>query len=134
MRKWIVFAVVAISAVIISASASAEGEKYTAKQIMSKSNGGPKSLVKTIGAAVKDKKVDWPKVQAAADELAKLGEAFPTTEPKKGDKDSFVKLATKWAEGTAAVAKAAKAEDAKGVETAISALGKQCGTCHMAHR
>jgi hypothetical protein len=78
----------------------------------------------------------WEAAQADATALKALGDALGKNSPPMGSKDSWEKLAKKFADQTSAVDAAAQKKDSAAVGKAVTALldNKNCGACHMAHK
>jgi cytochrome c556 len=138
MRKWFMgLALLATMGLILSTATAADEKKdekkVSNKEIMSKSN-GKMGLKGAIDKGLKADKIDWDDVGKKAKELAELGAALPKNEAKKGEKDSWEKLAKAWADETKALADAAEKKDKDAATKAAGNLGKSCGGCHKAHK
>jgi cytochrome c556 len=95
-------------------------------------------IMKDVGAtfASLKKNLDANSGAAAAADAAKLQGLFTETEAfwaplNTGDAVGFAKNAR---EASAATAAAAKGNDIKAAQTSYSAIQKNCGNCHFAHR
>ena len=95
-------------------------------------------IMKDVGAtwANLKKNLDANSAAEAAADAAKLQALFTETEAfwaplETGDAVGFAKNARN---GAAAVETAAKGKDIKAAQAAYSAVQKNCGSCHLAHR
>jgi cytochrome c556 len=95
-------------------------------------------IMKDVGAtfASLKKNLDSNSATAAAADAAKLEGLFTETEAfwaplNTGDAVGFAKSAR---EASAATAAAAKGNDIKAAQASYSAIQKNCGNCHFAHR
>ena len=95
-------------------------------------------IMKDVGAtfASLKKNLDSNSATAAAADAAKLEGLFTETEAfwaplNTGDAVGFAKNAR---EASAAAAAAAKGNDIKAAQASYSAIQKNCGNCHYAHR
>ena len=95
-------------------------------------------IMKDVGATFANlkKNLDGNSAASAAADAAKLQALFAETEAfwaplETGDAVGFAKNARNAA---AAVETAAKGNDIKAAQTAYSAVQKNCGNCHFAHR
>ncbi len=136
-QKWIRMALLAafagvVVAVSVVPSVVAQDKKMSIKEVMAAAHKGDDSLVNKIKGAVKAGK--WEDAQAAAKTLAENGAKLEKTTPKRGEKDSWDKLAKKYAENTKAVADATDKKDADATKTALGTIGGSCKECHDAHK
>src|SRR3989454_2708384 len=95
-------------------------------------------VMKDVGAAFANlrKNLDANSAAAAAEDAAKLEGLFTETEAfwaplNTGDAVGFAKSAR---EASAAVGAAAKKNDIKAAQASVTAIQKNCGNCHLAHR
>jgi cytochrome c556 len=95
-------------------------------------------IMKDVGTtfASLKKNLDANSGAAAADDAAKLQGLFTETEAfwaplNTGDAVGFAKSAR---EASVATAAAAKGNDIKAAQASYSAIQKNCGNCHFAHR
>ena len=89
------FACVASVLAVLALAAGADNpETQTVKQLMNKLHKGANAPLTRLKTALKSETPDWKKVQDASKELVVLGAGLPKTEPAKGDKANYEKLAT----------------------------------------
>jgi cytochrome c556 len=126
MNRQLVLTIIVILAVVAGATALAQQHR-------------PYNLImKDVGetfASLK-KNLDGNSAAAAAQDAAKLEGLFTETEAfwtplETKDAMNFAKNAR---DGAAAVGAAAKGNDIKAAQTWYSAIQKNCGNCHLAHR
>ena len=126
MNRQVVFIVIVIAAVFVGATAFAQQHRPY-NQIM-----------KDVGAtfASLKKNLDANSAASAAEDAAKLEGLFTETEAFWAPLDTkdAVNLVKRARDGAAAVGAAAKGNDIKAAQAAYSAMQKNCGNCHLAHR
>jgi cytochrome c556 len=127
-------ACVASALAIMVLSAGADNEKLTVKELMGKLHKGAKAPLARLKTALKAETPNWKEVQDSSKELVMLGAGLPKTEPPKGDKASFEKLATSYYETAKALDTAAKSENKAETQAALGKIGASCKTCHSAHK
>jgi cytochrome c556 len=95
-------------------------------------------IMKDVGAtfASLKKNLDANSAAAAAEDAAKLQGLFTETEAFWAplDTQDAVNFAKRAREAAGAVGAAAKANDIKAAQESYSAVQKNCGNCHLAHR
>jgi|SRR2546425_2262175 len=95
-------------------------------------------IMKDVGAtsASLKKNLDENSAAAAVADAAKLEGLFTETEAFWAPLDTkdAVNLVKRARDGAAAVGAAAKGNDIKAAQAAYSAMQKNCGNCHLAHR
>ena len=62
------------------------------------------------------------------------GAGLPKTEPSKGDKANYVKLANAYFDDAKALDDAARNEDKAQAQAALGKLGASCKACHSVHK
>lgn len=129
--KRVVLSLFAFAVTLTLTAVAADDKVPSTKEIMGKAN-TPKGLVKTIATAAKGEK--WDAVAKDAEQLKAYGEALGKNKPKKGEAESWEKLAGAYKASTAAIAAGVEKKDAKAVADAAAAIGKSCGACHSAHK
>ncbi|MFO0852630.1 MAG: hypothetical protein U0871_29325 [Gemmataceae bacterium] len=123
---------VGIGAVSLGAAVADDKEKtYTTEEIM-KRHTGAKSLLKGLGAQVKEGK--WEDAKEGAKLLKAFGESLGKNTPPKGDEASWKKLTKQYKESTAEVFKAVEKQDAKAATDGLGKIGKSCMGCHKPHK
>jgi hypothetical protein len=110
------------------------GDSPTIKQVMIKLTKGPNSLTPVIGKALEADPPAWETIQPQTKEYARLAAAMGKNEPRKGDKESWTKLSTAFADTAAALDKAAQARDKDAALDAHGQLQGSCMSCHKEHR
>src|SRR5215831_13159088 len=78
--------------------AAADNKAATPHDIMTKINKGRNCLHLKVGSSLKQDKVDWPAVQKITKEYSDLAADLGKNDPPKGDKSSWEKLTTAYAE------------------------------------
>jgi hypothetical protein len=126
MNRQFVLIIIVIAAVFAGATALAQQHRpYN-------------EIMKAIGptSASLKKNLDENSAAAAAQDAAKLEALFTETEAFWAalNTQDAVNLAKRAREGAAAVGTAAKANDIKAAQASYSAMQKNCGNCHLAHR
>ncbi len=116
------------------AGAWSDDEAPSAKEIMTKVHKGPRALFNTVKAQLKGNSPDWPKLELATGDIAKLGSSLPKANPARGNRESFEKLAKAYASNTKALHEAAENQDLAKARQATAKLGGSCAACHKAHR
>jgi cytochrome c556 len=116
------------------AGAQSDDEMPTLKEIMAKLHKGSKAPLNTVKNALKNESPDWAKIETDAKVIEKLGAFLPKTEPPRGDKASYEKLAKAYASNAKKLEEAAEKQDLEKARAASKSLGGSCQTCHKAHR
>jgi cytochrome c556 len=101
---------------------------------MKKLHTGKPSPLSTVKAALKSDSPDWTKVQPAAKQFATLGAALPKSDPPKGDKESYEKLAKDYAAAGKSLEESAEKEDLTASRDAFKKISTSCSACHKAHK
>jgi hypothetical protein len=104
----------------------------TISEIMKKGHAGAKSLIKGIGAQVKEGK--WSDAEDGAKTLKFFGESLGKNKPNKGDDESWKKLSGEYKDQTVAVFEGVEKKDAKAAGDALGKIGKSCKGCHDMHK
>jgi hypothetical protein len=103
-------------------------------QVMEKLTKGPSALSMQISRALRAESPSWETIQPQTREYAQLAASLAQYDPPRGDKESWTKLTSAYAEGAAKLDKAVQAKDKAAALTAHSVLGRSCKECHQAHR
>ena len=77
---------------------------------------------------------DWEEIQKQAKLFKKYGEALPKSDPPRGKKDAYEKLAKAYAASAKSFDEAAERENLKGARDAFKKISGSCTTCHKSHR
>jgi mono/diheme cytochrome c family protein len=101
---------------------------------MNKLTKGPQSLTMVIGGELKSDQPPWDTIGPQAKEFAQLAGTMGKYDPPKGDKESWERLTTAYADSAAALERAAQAKDREAALAAHKALAGSCQACHMQHR
>ena len=104
------------------------------KEIMAKIGKGPHALQGSLGDALKQAEPAWDTIQPKTQEYALLTSEMGKLEPVKGNKDSWAKLTSAFAESAAELEHAAQAKDKDKTREALDSLGGSCMACHRSHR
>jgi hypothetical protein len=120
------------SSVAAEEKGTTEDKTYTISEIMKKGHAGSKSLLKGIGAQVKEGK--WDDAKDGAKLLKTFGEALGKNKPEKGSEESWKKLTDEYKDNTAAVAEGVEKKDADKVSASLKKIGGSCKGCHGAHK
>jgi cytochrome c556 len=109
-------------------------EAPSVKEIMGKAN-KPTGIYFNLGQDLKDDNPAWPDIQQEAKELKELADALHQAAPPRGDKASWDKLTSAYANNAKVLLKAAaKMDQAAAREAHAKMGGNACMTCHKAHR
>jgi cytochrome c556 len=104
------------------------------REVMQKLAKGPGALTSQINRALRAEAPSWESIQPQAREYAQLAASLGQYDPPRGDKQSWTRLTSAYAENAAQLDKAAQAKDKDAALAAHAALGRSCGSCHQAHR
>lgn len=104
------------------------------KEAMVKLAKGPSSLTPTLGKELKETPPPWDAIGPQASEYARLAASIVAEEPTRGDKASWTKYASAYADSAAALDKAAQARDLDAAVAAHAKITGSCMDCHRAHR
>ena len=126
MNRQLVLIIIVIAAVFAGATALAQQHRpYN-------------EIMKDISATFANlkKNLDANSAAPAAEDAAKLQGLFTEVEAFWAplDTQDAVNMAKRARDAAAAVAAAAKSNDIKAAQTSYSAVQKNCGNCHLAHR
>jgi cytochrome c556 len=80
------------------------------------------------------KKMDWDEAAKTAKEFYECIEKLPKGEPKKGEKDDFVKAAKAFVGKVKDMKTAVDDKDGKKFTAAVKGVQGSCKACHTAHR
>jgi len=113
----------------------ADGKKTpTIKEIMAKLN-KPGGLHPTLATELKTDQPDWLEIQKQTKEFVQYALDLAKNEPRKGDKESWLRMTKAYAENAKALEAAAQKKDAPAAKEAHARLGgTACSACHKAHR
>ena len=64
----------------------------------------------------------------------KYGDALPKSDPPRGKKEAYEKLAKAYAASAKSFEEAAERENLKGARDAFKKISGSCTTCHKSHR
>ncbi len=116
------------------AGAQSDDETPTIKEIMAKLHKGSKAPLSTVTKELKTASPDWAKVETEAKIIEKLGAFLPKTDPPKGEKASYEKLAKAYASSAKKLEEAAEKKEIEKARAAAKSLGGSCKACHSAHK
>ncbi len=105
------------------------------KAIMKKLNGKAQTSVQNkLKKQFEGTKPDWKEVKASTKEFADLTAEMEKNEPKKGELDSWKKLAGAYASDAKSLNESAEKEDLDGTKATFKKLSGSCKACHSVHR
>lgn len=110
------------------------GSNPAIKAAMVKLTKGPNSLTPVIGNELKETPPPWDKIQPQTKDYAETAASIVVETPTRGDKESWTRLATAYAESAAALDKAAQARDQAAASSAHARIANSCMECHRSHR
>src|SRR5262245_40206709 len=131
-----VLAIVA-AATLAAGSARAwddDEETPSIKTVMEKLHKGAKSPLNSVKAALKASSPDWEEIQKQAKRFKKYGDALPKSDPPRGKKDAYAKLAKAYASSAKSFEEAADRENLKGARDTFKKISNSCAACHKSHR
>ncbi len=131
-RLFVLTGVLACAIIACTSSAYAELKEEVETSAIMKKCFGKNGLCGTCIA--QGKKGDWEDAAKTAKEFYELIEKLPKGEPKKGDKEQFVKKAKAFGTKVKAMKTAAEAKDETKFNTAVKGVQGACKGCHTAHR
>ncbi len=117
-----------------AASARDDDETPSIKTVMEKLHKGAKSPLNTVKAALKGAAPDWEDLQKQAKLFKKYGDALPKSDPPRGKKEAYAKLAKAYASSAKSFEEAAERENLKGARDAFKKITGSCTACHKSHR
>jgi cytochrome c556 len=117
-----------------SPAGAQDDEMPTIKQIMAKLHRGSKGALNVVKSQLKGDSPNWSTVETEAKVIEKFGAFLPKSEPPKGEKESWDKLAKSYEDNAKKLKEAAGDKDLDKAKEAAGALGKSCTACHKAHR
>jgi cytochrome c556 len=131
-----VLAFVAVACLAAGSAGASDDDEETPsiKTVMEKLHKGTKSPLSSVKAALKGNSPDWEEVQKEAKLFKKYGEALPKSDPPRGKKEAYAKLAKAYASSAKAFEEAAERENLKGARDAFKKITGSCTTCHKSHR
>jgi hypothetical protein len=110
------------------------GPKSPIGKVMDKVANGRQSLNMKIGQELNSGSPPWEEIQPQAKEYAELTATLGKYDPPRGDKDSWVKLTSAFAQSAEELNKAAAKKDKDAALAVHKTLSESCKTCHDAHR
>ena len=129
-RSWLLACLAAGSA----GASDDDDETPSIKTVMEKLHKGAKSPLNTVKAALKGNSPDWEAVQTETKLFKKYGEALPKSDPPRGKKEAYEKLAKAYAASAKSLDEAAERENLKGSRDALKKITNSCTACHKSHR
>jgi cytochrome c556 len=118
-----------------SAGASNDDEETPSiKTVMEKLHKGTTSPLNKVKAALKKSTPDWDELQEQAKLFKKYGDALPKSDPPRGKKEAYAKLAKEYAASAKSFEESAERENLKGARDAFKKIQGSCATCHKSHR
>ena len=119
---------------VAAATAAAQGDKMTVKEIMGRVNKPPKALFPAIRLGLNAEAPDWELLRKQAKEVAELAEALTRKEPPRGEKESWAKFTKAYAADAKSLASAAEKKDKDVVIGLHAKIARSCTACHNVHR
>jgi cytochrome c556 len=116
------------------AGASSDDEIPSIKKVMAKLHTGKNAPLTTVKAALKSDSPDWSKVQKDTKVFATLGATLPKSDPPRGDKEAYGKLAKAYASAAKILDESAEKEDLSGSRDAFKKISTSCKACHTSHK
>ena len=110
------------------------GPRSPIGEIMGKLTRGPQSLNSLIGEELKADDPEWDKLASQSKDYVAMTRQMAKYDPPRGDKESWEKHTSAFAEAAAALEKAAGAKDKEAALSAHKTLANSCNACHQAHR
>jgi cytochrome c556 len=131
-----VLAFVAVACLAAGSAGASDDDEETPsiKTVMEKLHKGAKSPLNAAKAALKGNSPDWEEIQKQAKLFKKYGEALPKSDPPRGKKEAYEKLAKAYAASAKSFDQAAERENLKGARDAFKKISGSCTTCHKSHR
>ena len=128
--------IVMLVAGLVTGPAGAQSDEKvpSIKKVMSKLHKGKTAPVNAVKAALKSDSPDWAVVLKDAKEIAKFGAYLPKSDPPKGSKESWEKLAKAYAANGKALVTAAEKEELPVARGASTKLSGSCKACHSEHK
>jgi cytochrome c556 len=120
--------------VAVPAGASSDDEIVPIKKVMKALHGGKNAPLSKLKTALKGDSPDWAEVRQQAKVFAKLGASLPKSDPPRGGKESYEKLAKAYASAGKSLAESAEKEDLDEVRDAFKKISTSCMPCHKSHR
>lgn len=105
----------------------------TVKEIMTKLN-KPKGLQLELEKDLKAPEPDWEHIQEHSKEMLELVKSLAKNEPRKGDKESWMKHTKIYEENVTAINEAAKNKDKDKVVAGLKKIRQSCSACHGSHK
>lgn len=106
----------------------------TIKEVMQKLHKGAGAHLAKLKKDLAAESPDWSDIKEKAKDFETLGAALPKSEPPRGDKDDWKKVANSYYENAKRLNAAAKKEDKECVQAAFSKISNSCAACHKAHK
>jgi soluble cytochrome b562 len=136
MRKSLLGLLVAagcLTAALATAGTAPADDPPSIKDVMGKLCKGPNAAIGQLKKALTDAP-DWSAVKAQTALCAEFAPALAKSDPPKGEKADYEKLATAFCEKAIAIDKAADAKDLKAAKQAFEYLSTSCMGCHKGHK
>jgi cytochrome c556 len=105
----------------------------TVKEIMQKLH-GPQGLRVKLSRDMRGDTPNWQEVQKDTKAMVKFAEVLGKSQPPRGEKPSWDKLAEQYISGVKALDTAADKQDTAALKTAFARSGGSCTKCHNAHK
>jgi hypothetical protein len=110
------------------------GKRGPIADIMAKLTKGPESLTSIIGNELNQTPPPWEKIRPQAKEYAQLAASMSKYDPPRGEKESWKKQTSSYAQSATELETAAEAKNLDAAKAAHGAITKSCQACHQAHR
>ena len=95
---------------------------------------GKRGLMKSLGAMLEAKDINWNAVQATTKQILPLAMELGKRRPEKGARKSWEELTDIYADNAKELADAAAKKDAMATKGAFSELNSSCNKCHSRHK
>ncbi len=122
-----------IALALVFVAADKDDKPPTVKEIMQKLH-GPQGLRIKLSRDMRGDNPDWKAIQKDTKEMVKFADALGKSEPPRGEKSSWDKLAEQYISGVKALDTAAEKQDTGALKTAFARSGGSCTKCHNAHK
>jgi cytochrome c556 len=123
-----------VTLVMAPAGIGNERKPPAVRDVMKRAHEGPKSLLASIGRALKAEQPAWAAVQKDTAELVELSGLLVTTAPPQGERESWQKLTSAYRDGARTLDEAARKQDRQAARVAKARIDASCRACHQAHR
>ena len=127
--------VLALGAMLVSNSPSSADDPKSVKDIMKAAHAGGDAILPKLKTALgKKKDTEWETVQGKVKDLALLAGDLEKNTPKKGTKESWMKLTKTYSENVGKLSAAVEKKDATASLAALKPLQGSCMGCHSMHK